>query len=435
MFIEFTVTDAAGNVNNFVYSDTVPCANTLTGMVAWYRAEGNTQDSAGAVNNAGTFVGTPDYDPGQVGQAFELVPHNYVQVPASPELNVGTGPGFTIQSWINPDNVAGNQPIVEYNSGSAIGVHLWQHPAQDILYANVVDTNGADHTIASPAGALTPGIYQHVAVTYDPAGTGTLRLFVNGNQVAVNTTAGTFTPQTSYDLYIGHRPFGNPQTYSGEIDEVQIFNRALAQTEIAAIVASGSTGVCPGTDLSITKTDSPDPVVAGGFLTYTLNVVNNGTATAQNVVITDPIPAGTTGGFALFYPAGTNCGYNAGVTVVTCTIPSMAAGTSQEISLVVQVNPNVPNGTVISNTATVASDTPETNAANDSSTTTTTVNAQADLTLTKTDSPDPVVAGQNLTYTVTLNNNGPSDAQNVALADPFRRGPLSSPLHHRLFLD
>ena len=37
----------------------------------------------------------------------------------------------------------------------------------------------------------------------------------------------------------------------------------------------------------------------------------------------------------------------------------------------------------------------------------------ADLAVTKSDAPDPVTAGADITYTITLDNAGPSDAQNV----------------------
>jgi uncharacterized repeat protein (TIGR01451 family) len=45
-----------------------------------------------------------------------------------------------------------------------------------------------------------------------------------------------------------------------------------------------------------------------------------------------------------------------------------------------------------------------------------------DLTITKTGSPDPVVVDQNITYTITVNNAGPSDAQNVVVTDTLPSG-------------
>ena len=45
------------------------------------------------------------------------------------------------------------------------------------------------------------------------------------------------------------------------------------------------------------------------------------------------------------------------------------------------------------------------------------MNTSADLEIVKTDSPDPVLAGNNLTYTLSVTNVGPSDAQTVSLTD------------------
>jgi uncharacterized repeat protein (TIGR01451 family) len=52
----------------------------------------------------------------------------------------------------------------------------------------------------------------------------------------------------------------------------------------------------------------------------------------------------------------------------------------------------------------------------------TTVNTSADLVVTKTDSPDPVYYLNNLTYSISITNNGPSDAQTVALSDTLPAG-------------
>ena len=97
----------------------------------------------------------------------------------------------------------------------------------------------------------------------------------------------------------------------------------------------------------------------------------------------------------------------------------LAAGSGpQTFVLVVHVNAATPDGTTLTNIATITSTT-DTNATNDSSTETTTVNASADLSVNKDDTPDPVTAGQNLSYTITVNTSGLSDAQNVTLSDPL----------------
>ena len=58
--------------------------------------------------------------------------------------------------------------------------------------------------------------------------------------------------------------------------------------------ASAETTVSPAADLELTKTDSPDPVPAGGLLTYTLAVHNAGPSSAPAVQLTDTLPAGVT---------------------------------------------------------------------------------------------------------------------------------------------
>src|SRR5207249_3766763 len=85
-----------------------------------------------------------------------------------------------------------------------------------------------------------------------------------------------------------------------------------------------------------------------------------------------------------------------------------------------KANASDANGTIITNTASATTTTTELDSANDlnnSQTTTTAVNALADVSVTKSDSPDPVIVGSNLSFTITVNNAGPSNAATVVLTD------------------
>jgi uncharacterized repeat protein (TIGR01451 family) len=175
----------------------------------------------------------------------------------------------------------------------------------------------------------------------------------------------------------------------------------------------------------VTKTDSPDPVTAGTDLTYTITLDNAGPSDAQNVTLTDVLPAGTT--FVSFSaPAAftTTTPVLGGTGTVTATTPTFAAGATATFTLVVNVNANVPQGTVITNTVTVASTTLDGNLANNSDTETTTVQApdDPDLWVTMSDTPDPVIAGGTITYMISVGNAGPFDAANVVLDDPVPAG-------------
>jgi uncharacterized repeat protein (TIGR01451 family) len=74
------------------------------------------------------------------------------------------------------------------------------------------------------------------------------------------------------------------------------------------------------------------------------------------------------------------------------------------------------------NTAVVASSVYDNNLTNNTATTTTLVASGpvgADLSVTVTDHPDPIIQGQNVTYTVTVRNAGPAPAANTKVTNTF----------------
>ena len=172
-----------------------------------------------------------------------------------------------------------------------------------------------------------------------------------------------------------------------------------------------------GANLSLIKGDSPDPVVAGESLVYTLTVDNAGPQTADGTVVTDTLPPGVT-----FVSASTSTGtatHSGGV--VTWNLGNVDPGDpARTLTVTVTVDPQTTGALV--NSASVASDTADPDASNNLATSTTTVTAVAALTLTKADSPDPVVAGSTLAYTLTLGNSGPSTARDVVLSDDLPDG-------------
>jgi uncharacterized repeat protein (TIGR01451 family) len=129
--------------------------------------------------------------------------------------------------------------------------------------------------------------------------------------------------------------------------------------------------VCVGeADLAITKSDSPDPVIAGNDLTYTVTVTNNGPDAATSVTVTDNLPPETTFVSCSSTGGGVCGGSGNNRTVI---FASLASGQSETITFVASVNCSVADGTLISNTATVSSITPDPDTTNDSATATTTV--------------------------------------------------------------
>ncbi len=170
--------------------------------------------------------------------------------------------------------------------------------------------------------------------------------------------------------------------------------------------------LAPTSDLGITKTDAPDPVVAGRTLVYTLAVTNAGPSTATGVTVVDTLPAGVT--FQSAAPSQGSC--SAAGPVVTCALGTLAPAGNASIVLTVVVDPSTPPGT-LQNTASVSGDGIDPVPDNDTTTEPTEVLAEVDLSIAKTDSPDPVEEGQELTYTLHVANAGPSDATGVVVTD------------------
>src|SRR5438093_1184342 len=172
--------------------------------------------------------------------------------------------------------------------------------------------------------------------------------------------------------------------------------------------AAVSTTVSSAPLLSVSKTDSPDPVAAGGTLTYTLSYSNTGNANATGVVITDTVPANTT--FVSATAGGTLASG-----VVTWSIGNLAAGATGSVQMVARLASPLANGTLINNSGwTIASVELGTMPGQ---AVTTTVGSAPVLAVSKTDSPDPVAAGGNLTYTLSYSNTGNANATGVVITD------------------
>lgn len=100
-------------------------------------------------------------------------------------------------------------------------------------------------------------------------------------------------------------------------------------------------------DLSVVKTDSPDPATTGSALTYTLTVTNGGPDAATAVVLRDTLPAA---GFT-FVSASAGCTLSGGV--VTCDLGNLTAGQTVTRTITGTVSCSLSDGAVLSNSALV----------------------------------------------------------------------------------
>jgi len=168
---------------------------------------------------------------------------NRVTVPASgvPEVHHG----FTIQAWIAPQEYAWNWAgIVDRDQDKKAGYSLgMNHIGQIGIYA-YVDGEWQGLMTDPKAPLLT---WTHIAAVYDKS-TG-FSMYFNGVPVGTKKTSGTVKDARDLDLYVGMahekqfpwaherritKQFLSNMVFSGRIDEVKIFDRALSHSDICA---------------------------------------------------------------------------------------------------------------------------------------------------------------------------------------------------------
>jgi fimbrial isopeptide formation D2 family protein len=179
-------------------------------------------------------------------------------------------------------------------------------------------------------------------------------------------------------------------------------------------------------DLAITKTTAYDQVAPGSKVVYFITVTNNVGVTVNTVTINDNLPAGLTfDGCNAFTNGGTCTGAGNNRTV---TFANLAAGKSATVVIGATVDSSIAPGTVISNTATVSSSSPEMNMSNNAATATIFVN------------PTPLkpsgngkiafgsdrAAGTQPSGFYTINANGTSESLLFGM-EPFASAPAWSP--------
>ena len=182
--------------------------------------------------------------------------------------------------------------------------------------------------------------------------------------------------------------------------------------------ATGRVSFIGVADLALIKTGAPGPVTAGTNLTYTMTVTNNGPSTAPNVALADILPAEVKLVSATS-PQGSCSGTTTPGTPppVICNLGSLVNGGVATVTVVVTVNADTPNGRILINNASVASSFSDPNNANNNATANTLVQTRADLAVVKTSDAPSYKPSSLITYTVTVTNNGPSNALAVAVTD------------------
>jgi hypothetical protein len=220
--------DAAGNTTTSAPVAVTVNNTAIAGLVAAYGFEetsGTTAVDSSGRGNAGT-IREAVRTAGKLGQglSFDGV-NDWVAVPDADSLDLTTG--MTLEAWVKPTALTTWRTVLMKESASGLAYGLYGNTDTSRPSLNVHSTGGTEQDIRGTA-ALSTSAWTHLGATYDGA---TLRLYVNGTQVATKAFTSALAVTASPLRVGGNAIWG--EWFTGLIDEVRVYNRALSATEVA----------------------------------------------------------------------------------------------------------------------------------------------------------------------------------------------------------
>jgi hypothetical protein len=253
------------------------CTPPPSGLVSWWRGEGDVSDSAG--QNPGLLRNGATFAQGKVGQAFSLDGvDDYVEIPGTSNLFYPRTGSFAIAAWINTTHTTstgyGQVIFGRYPFPADIELLLMDRGSLE----GFISDSGGSWQLLDGSTVLSDGGWHLVMLVRDMAAS-RMAIYVDGRLETSGPLSlgggGDVVGDVSAPAFVGAL---NPHAFfKGLIDDVQVYNRALSTNEISAIYAAGSAGMCrpvqPPVAPSITAQPLSQTVRIGGNATFTITAV------------------------------------------------------------------------------------------------------------------------------------------------------------------
>lgn len=199
-------------------------------------------------------------------------------------------------------------------------------------------------------------------------------------------------------------------------------NTTSALQSSTGSAAGASATLVIGAPPIVTQSFVPNAIQKNGVASYVMTITNTNTIALSGISVTNTLPSPLTRNQLSFFSncggTGTNLG-TGGLGGINYSGFTLNAGASCTVSYTVTSGIL---GAYTSATSVVTATATQSASANAANSATLTVYDKADLTITKTDSIDPVALGTNFDYLITVNNNGPDSALNVIVTDTVPTG-------------
>lgn len=321
-------------------------ATGSTGLVAAYSFDqaGSTVADLSGNGNTGTVSGATWTSAGKYGGAYSFNGStSYINVPDSASLDLTTG--MTLEAWVKTTAADGGWHNVMMKQQTGMLVYaLYAETGTTGPGAEVYTSGGSDYA-AYRSYTLDTAVWKHVVATYDGA---TVRLWVNGFENASIAGGGAIATSSGVLRIGGNGVWG--EYFSGTIDEVRIYNRALSQAEIQSDMTTAVAGTAPAppppapdttppstptglavtgtsqTSISVSWSASSDNVGVAGYGLYR-GGASTGSTTATSATF-GGLACGTNYTLAVdaFDAAGNRSGQTSTTAATAACPPSTAAG-------------------------------------------------------------------------------------------------------------
>ncbi len=245
-------------------------------------------DSVGG--HDGSLANGPQWVTGYLGDALRFDGSNdRINVPHDNGLNLAGE--MTLSAWIYSDNLSGFHMVLT-KGDNGVAENYWLGTDGDGVNFGFVDGGTyAQHTTSGLS--LQTGRWHHIAATFDDAAD-EVKLYVDGS---AETFTSTYSPSANTERLIIGNSYYSGEGFDGQIDDVRIYDRVLATSEIAALAAEsggggggGGGGNCVGTfrdefnAISYAGSDGTEPWATNWLEINENGNVNNGD---ERVVDTD----------------------------------------------------------------------------------------------------------------------------------------------------
>ncbi|MBC8105015.1 MAG: LamG domain-containing protein [Anaerolineae bacterium] len=210
-------------------------------LVSRWQGEGNAQDSVGA--NHGTELGTLQFTPGVIGQAFLFPDDGFIRVPNPAAGGLVSTNAFSVAMWMRADSAdpppdGGPGALINFGTAeNTNGFFLAQGGSSSMAFGVWTSpTPNQTNLVVHDFPFWNIGQVYHVAATFDAA-THAIALYRDGELVAsrnnVQANAMLTNPAATFDI---GRSTSLGSTFEGMLDDVRFYNHALSAAEMQALV-------------------------------------------------------------------------------------------------------------------------------------------------------------------------------------------------------